>query len=157
MLKDTLKHHYAAIEKTFKLLKDTGLTLNGPKCILSQDILSGGCGLLIKASKPGPEKCKAFQEMEPPKRKEDVPSFLSMLQSHAKFIPMFSKLTSNIQALQKRNARFRWTDIHQQEFNTIKEYFRDSTTLFLTQKSLPGFLWMQLKKVQMQLLHKEMI
>ena len=102
-----------------------------------------------KGIKPCPGKCKALQEMEPPKRKEDVPSFLSMLQSHAKFIPMFSKLTSNIRAMQKRNARSRWTDIHQQEFNTIKEYFRDSTTLslFLTQRSLPGFVWMQLKKV----------
>ena len=31
---DTSEHHYAAIEKTFNLPKDTGLTLNGPKCIV---------------------------------------------------------------------------------------------------------------------------
>ena len=75
------KCNYAAIEKTFKLLKDTGLTLNGPKCIfVSQDIPFWGMRFTHKGIKPCPEKCKALQEMEPPKKKEDVPSFLLMLQ-----------------------------------------------------------------------------
>ena len=37
----------------------------------------------------------------------------------------FQKLTANIRALQKKNARFHWTDAHQNEFDIIKKSFFD--------------------------------
>ena len=46
-----------------------------------------------------------------------------------KLIPVFSKLTENIRALQKKNSRFNWTDVHQNEFDRIKSYFSNPTTL----------------------------
>ena len=96
--------------------------------------------------KPCPDKCKALQLMSPPSRKEDVASFISLLQSHAKFIPMFSKLTSNIRALQKKNAKFRWTDVHQREFDEVKEYFRESTTLSFFDPDLPTWIFVDAAK-----------
>ena len=75
------------------------------------------------------------------KRKEDVPSFLSLLQIHSKFIPQFSKLTSNIRALQKKGAKFQWTDTHQKEFDVIKEYIQDATTLSFYDPEKPTFIF----------------
>ena len=76
--------------------------------------------------KLSPQKCQAVQDMEPPKRKEDIASFLSLLQSHANFIPHFFKLTTNIRELQKKDIKFKWNEIHQKEFDNIKRY---STTV----------------------------
>ena len=67
-----------------------GLTLNGPKCIFaSQDIPFWGMRFTSEGIKPCPQKCQALQDMEAPKRKEDVASFISMLQAHAKFTVVF--------------------------------------------------------------------
>ena len=95
----------------------------------------------IDGIKPCPEKCKALQEMEPPKRKEDVASIISMLQAHAKFIPVFSKLTANIRALQKKNARFHWTDAHQNEFDMIKNIFLPSYNSLIVR---PGITYLDI-------------
>ena len=80
------------------------------------------------------------------KRKEDVASFISMIQAHAKFIPVFSKLTANIRALQKKNARFHWTDAHQNEFDMIKKYFSQPTTLSFFDPGLPTWIFVDAAK-----------
>ena len=143
----TEQEHYKALEKIFILLEEHNLTLNGPKCLfLSQDIPFWGMRFTKDGIKPCPEKCKALQEMSPPQRKEDIPSFISLLQSHAKFIPMFSKLTSDIRALQKRNTKFKWTKTHQEEFDRVKEYFKDSTTLSFFDPDLPTWIFVDAAK-----------
>ena len=130
------------MERTIKLIKERGLTLNGPKYeFVLQDIPFWGIRFTNQGIKPCPEKIKALWGMKPPKRKEDVPSFISLLQSHSKFIPLFSKLTSNIRALQKKGAKFQWTDTQQKEFDVIKEYFRDATTLSFYDPEKPTFIF----------------
>ena len=139
--------HYVVLEKILTLLEEHNLTLKGPKCIfLSQNIPFWGMRFTSKGIKPCPDKCKALQEMTPPQRKEDVASFISLLQSHSKFIPMFSKLTTNIRSLQKKNTRFRWKDVHQKEFDSIKEYFRESTTLSFFDPDLPTWIFVDAAK-----------
>ena len=54
---------------------------------------------------------------------------------------MFSQLTSNIRALQKKNTKFRWTSVHQKEFDAVKEYFRESTTLSVFDPDLPTWIF----------------
>lgn len=141
------EEHYIILEKVLELLKEHNLTLKGPKCIfLSQNIPFWGMRFTSKGIKPCPDKCKALQEMSPPQKKEDVASFISLLQSHSKFIPMFAKLTCNIRALQRKNATFRWTSVHQKEFDTIKEYFKDSTTLSFFNPDLPTWIFVDASK-----------
>ena len=125
-----------------KLLNYYGLTLNGPKCIfMSKEIPFWGTRFSSDGIKPCPEKCKAVQNMSPPSCKEDIPSFLSLLQSNSRFIPLFSKLTSNIQKLQKKNCKFQWNAIHQCEFDKIKEVLgKQLHWPFLTLLNLRGYL-----------------
>ena len=86
---ETLEQHYAVVERTLKLIKERGLMLNGPKCeFVLQDIPFWGMRFTNQGIQPCPEKIKALWVMKPPMRKEDVPSFISLLQSHSKFIPL---------------------------------------------------------------------
>ena len=81
----TIEQQYDAIEKVFHTLAENGLTLKSSKCIfLVQDLPFWGMRITNEGIKPSPQKCQAVQDMEPPKRKEDIASFLSLLQSHAK-------------------------------------------------------------------------
>ena len=80
---ETEEEQYAVLDNVLELLEKEGLTLNGDKCIfVSQDILFLGIRFTKDGIKPDPKKCKALQEMDPPARKEDVPSFISMLTAH---------------------------------------------------------------------------
>ena len=143
----TQEEHYDILLKTFEILEEHNLTLNGSKCIfMSQDIPFWGMRFTNEGIKPCPEKCRALQEMTPPQRKEDVASFISLLQSHAKFIPMFAKLTPNIRALQKKQSKFKWTHVHQQEFDAVKEHFRESTTLSFFDPDLPTYIFVDAAK-----------
>ena len=138
----TEEEQYAVLDTVLELLEEEGLTLNGDKCIfVSQDIPFWGMRFTKDGIKPDPKKCKALQEMDPPSRKEDVPSFISMLSAHSRFIPMFSQLTENIRALQKKKSKFKWTEVHQKEFDAIKEYFKESTTLSFFDPDLPTWIF----------------
>ena len=126
----TLEEQYAAIGNVFQALSGNVLTLKGSKCLFAlKDIPFWGMRITSDGIKPCPEKCRASQEISHPTRKEDIPSFLAMLQSHSTFVPHFSKLTANIRNLQKKDTKFIWTETHQREFDTIKKYFKESTTL----------------------------
>ena len=139
---ETEEEQYAVLDKILQLLEESGLTLNGEKCIfVSQDIPFWGMRFTKDGIKPDPAKCKAFQEMDPPTRKEDVASFISMLTAHSRFIPMFSSLTANIRSLQKRDVKFEWSDVHQKEFDTIKEHFKETTTLSYFDTNLPTWIF----------------
>ena len=84
------KNQYVALNKGFNVINENKLTLCGSKCIFaSQDIQFWGTKFTIGDIRPRLEKQRAFQGMKPPKRKEDVTSFLAMLQSHSKFITLF--------------------------------------------------------------------
>ena len=138
----TEEEQYAVLDMVLELLEEEGLTLNGEKCIfVSQDIPFWGMRFTKDGIKPDPKKCKALQEMDPPRRKEDVPSFISMLSAHSRFIPMFSQLTENIRALQKKKSKFKWTEVHQKEFDAIKDYFKESTTLSFFDPDLPTWVF----------------
>ena len=143
----TLEDQYILLHKIFNIIEQNNLTLNGQKCIFaSQDIPFWGMRFTKDGIKPCSEKQRALQEMEPPKQKEDVASFLAMLQAHSKFIPLFSKLTENICNLQKKNVLFQWTDKHQHEFDTIKKYFRESTTLSHYDPEIPKWIFVDAAK-----------
>ena len=50
-----------------------------------------------------------------------VRSFLGMATYCAKFIPNFSKASEPLRELTKKDAKFQWSEQHEQSFNKIKE------------------------------------
>ena len=139
---ETREQQYEAIEKVFHTIAENGLTLKKSKCIfVVQDIPFWGMRITKDGVKPCPKKCEAVQNMEPPRQKEDVASFLSMLQAHANFIPHFSKLTANIRELQKQDVKFKWEEIHQKEFDDVKDYFLETTTLAYYEANKPTWIF----------------
>ena len=48
-----------------------------------------------------------------------------MLQSNSAFIPRLAAEAYNLRQLTKKHCKFKWTDIHQKEFEKLKELFHE--------------------------------
>ena len=64
-----------------------------------------------------------------------------MSTAHSRFILMFSKLTGDNRALQRTNVKFKRTAKHQDEFDKIKEFFKESTTLAFFDPQIPTWVF----------------
>ena len=82
----TEEEHTNAIEQVMEAIKEAGLTLNAAKCCFGQREISfwgmiyGSTGI-----KPDPVKVDSLEYITAPKSKEDLVSFLCMMQSNADF------------------------------------------------------------------------
>ena len=54
--------------------------------------------------------------MQAPSVKQELHSFLGMINYLSQFIPSMSDLTSNLSKLLNKDVLFQWTDSHEKEF-----------------------------------------
>ena len=84
-------------------LQDVGLTLNSEKCIFVKDgVPFWGLLLNHEGIKPEPSKAEALRHASPPQNKEEIMSFLCMIQSQSNFIPNLSCCTAHLRDLNKK-------------------------------------------------------
>ena len=101
----TEEEHVKVIEVT-KAISDSGLTLNPNKCSFGQKQISFW-GMIYKANgvKPDPAKAEALDHISPLNNKEELSSFLCMMQLNSKFIENFTKKAAPLYDLTKSKAR----------------------------------------------------
>ena len=124
----TDKEHTKVIEEVVVAISEAGLTLNPLKCKFGKKEVSFW-GMIYDADgvRPDPEKVEALKYITAPKSKEDLISFLCMMQSNSDFIENFSKKSASLRELTKTNKRFKWMTEHQECFeNIIKEFKKDA-------------------------------
>lgn len=74
-----------------------------------------------------PAKVIVQKDIEKPKNKDELLSFICMMQSNAEFIPSFAKEVSFLRNLIKANKKFTWLKEHDYAFkisyqNLEKDY-----------------------------------
>ena len=52
-----------------------------------------------------------------------------MVRANADFIPNLAHMTANMRELTKKDVKFMWTEIHNNEFNNVKKAFNNSVLL----------------------------
>ena len=137
---DTL-HHEKALEEVLTSAIKAGLTLNPEKCAFAAtEIPFWGVKVSKEGIKPDPAKVEFVQNAEPPTTKDEVTSFLSIIQSNAEFIANLSSLNSNLRALTEKHKKFHWTKTYQQEFDHIKAVFCKDTINRFFDPNQPTYL-----------------
>ena len=126
----TKSEHKKAFHEVMKAIALVDLTLNADKCVLGADEIHFW-GLLINGEgvRPDPAKVEALDYITPPENKQELISFLCMMQANAEFISNFSQKSAPLRALTRGNARFAWTDEHNACFNYLLDQFRQSVLL----------------------------
>ena len=119
-----------ALDQVHAAIQEAGLTLNPDKCEFGMKELKFW-GMLVNAEgvQPDPEKVEALEGLEPPKNKDELLSFLCMMQSVSDFIPAFSQKAATLRELTKERTRFKWENRHQKCFENLLSEFRKDVLL----------------------------
>ena len=81
--------------------------------------------------KADPKKVEAIKKMQAPQTKQELQSFLGMINFLGQFIKNMSELTSNLRSLLKKNTLFQWTKSHETNFLKLKDIItRDSCFMY---------------------------
>ncbi|HJS83264.1 MAG TPA: reverse transcriptase domain-containing protein, partial [Nitrososphaera sp.] len=83
------------------------------------------------------KKMQDIQEWPSPKSVQEVRSFLGLAGFYRKFIKNFSKISSSLTELLKKDARFSWTEQHQRTFDELKLAVSTAPVLIIPDPKLP--------------------
>ena len=127
--KGTQDHDKALID-SMEAIYAAGVTLNGMKCVFGVPAIQFW-GLIISKDGigPDPEKVKALNDLTLPDNKNDLISFLCMMQAHSEFIPNFARKASLLRELIKKNRPFKWEAVHTECFEDLIKSFKEATLL----------------------------
>ena len=138
----TLKEHEEVVIAVMEILAAAGLTLNPSKCVFGKkEIRFWGMIVGAEGIQPDPEKVEALRHISPPRNKEELNSFICMMQSNADFIPDFSQKVSKLRELTEKYAKFNWTTEHKSCYEHLLEHFRKETLLQYFDARLQTFLF----------------
>ncbi len=127
---ETDSEHETAFWEVMKAISEAELTLNPEKCVLGAGTIHFW-GLVISSDgvRPDPAKVSALDHVTHPENKQELISFLCMMQANAEFIPNFSRKSAPLRELTRGNSRFIWIEKHEKCFNLLLDEFRNATLL----------------------------
>ena len=93
-------------------------------------------------TRPDPEKVEALHYMTPPTNKEELVSFLCMMQSNSDFLPNFAKTSAPLRELTKSRVHFKWSANHQKCFDDLIAEFKEDMLLRYFDMAKPIFIFL---------------
>ena len=137
-----MSEHNQAVLECMIAIAEAGLTLNGPKCVFGKkEIAFWGMMFGEYGVKPDPAKVEALEYLSSPTNKEELISFLCMMQSNSEFIPNFAQVSAPLRELTKARVHFKWKDKHQRCFNELIKAFKQDTLLRYFDLAKPIFIF----------------
>ena len=139
---ENIRDHLKTLEECLAAIQDAGLTLNSDKCWFCYNEVKFW-GMLINSEgvQPDPEKVEALDGLQPPRNKDELLSFLCMMQSVSEFIPSFSRKAAPLRELCKQKGRFKWESNHQKCFQYLLSEFRKDVLLRFYDINLPIYVF----------------
>ena len=136
------KSHVEVVKRVLDIVLEAGLTLNEKKCHFgSKEINFWGLIISSEGVKPDPLKIEALNYLTAPKSKEELISFLCMMQSNSDFIPGFSRKASILRDLTKKGSQFKWQPKHEECFRSLLSAFKKDVLLRFFDSSLETFVF----------------
>jgi RNase H-like domain found in reverse transcriptase/Reverse transcriptase (RNA-dependent DNA polymerase)/Integrase zinc binding domain/Chromo (CHRromatin Organisation MOdifier) domain/Retroviral aspartyl protease len=83
------------------------------------------------------KKMQDIHEWPRPKSVQEIRSFLGLAGFYRKFIKDFSRISSSLTELLKKNAKFKWTQQHQQALEELKKAVSSAPVLIIADSKLP--------------------
>src|SRR5271154_4148495 len=117
----TFEDHLRHVELVLRAIAESGLTLSPPKCHVGyRSIIVLGNKVSRLGLSTHHEKLKAVWELEAPKDRKRLESFLGLAVYFAAYIPYFSWMAAPLFKRMRQADTFEWTENHQKSFEFIK-------------------------------------
>ena len=128
----TKEEHDHRLNQVLTRLEKAGLTLGLKKCAFNQSSVKF-LGQIVDRDgiRPDPDKVQAIQEMSPPRNVSELRRFLGMINQQSKFSPSLAENTKPLRDLLSKKNHWRWTSVHQETFDHLKESLSTNVTLGL--------------------------
>ena len=110
--------------------RKAGIKLNDEKCVTKRKECNF-FGMLYSPDgvKPSPDKVRTIDNLEPPKDKKELHTFLGMATYMSSFFPSLADYTAPLRNHMKENVDFEWNPSHSKAFEKVKPLICTATTL----------------------------
>jgi hypothetical protein len=118
---DSLEEHQQHIRQVLQRVKEVGLTLKPSKCEFHTDKMEY-LGYIISATgiQMDSENIKTVKDWKEPVNVKGIQSFLGFANFYRRFIRDFSKITTPLTKLTKKEVPWLWNNTAQQAFEQLK-------------------------------------
>ncbi len=131
----TLNEHVEHLRMVFNVLKEEQLYANLQKCTFCMEsVVFLGFVVSSNGISVDMDKVRAIRDWPTPRNANEVRSFHGLASFYRRFVQNFNTIDAPLNELVKKNITFRWTDLHEKAFNTLKDKLTNAPLL-----SLPNF------------------
>jgi hypothetical protein len=119
---DNLEAHKRHVRTILAKVAETGLTLKASKCEFNTTETEY-LGYIIspKGLRMDEEKIHTIREWQEPRNVKGIQSFLGFANFYRRFIKDYSRITTPLTRLTRKDVQWEWGDKQQQAFDTLKE------------------------------------
>eukprot|EP00833_Pecoramyces_ruminatium_P001297 jgi/Orpsp1_1/1175329/evm.model.c7180000053428.1 len=118
----TVEEHIQHIQEVLKILKENKLNINIEKCrFMKTEVDVLGHRLTNQGLKPQLSKIEAIRNWLTPSNVHELRSFLGAVGYYRNFINQYAQVSFPLCNLLKKGVAYKWTELHQQSFQTLKE------------------------------------
>lgn len=126
----TKKEHDETLRKVLERAREKKVRFNKNKAqIALTEVKYLGHIFSYNEIKPDPERIAAIKEMTRPNNKNDLQTFLGVVNFMSTFISNLSDKTAPLRELLKKNVLYQWTQLHDKVFDEIKKCILNSNIL----------------------------
>ena len=126
----TKEQHVQHVCKVLQALQNTGLWVKPEKSLFhSKEVHFLGFIVTPEGLQMDPEKIQSVVEWPVLKNVKEVQSFLGFTNFYRKFIEKYSKITSPLTELIRKDQKFKWSPEAQKAFNELKKRFTSQSIL----------------------------
>lgn len=131
----TLEEHYNILKEVFSRLQKFNITLNPMKCsFFSTFVNFVGYQISHNTISPNPDRISAVLNIPYPKNVKQLRSALGFFNFFRKLIPNYALITLNLYNLLKKDVKFIFSKVHEDEFDNVKKILTSKPIL-----SIPNF------------------
>ena len=122
--------HHTLSSAIFDRLRSANLKLNPKKCYFArEEVTYLGHTISSEGIRVDQEKVKAVLDFPRPKSAKEVRSYLGLCSYYRRFIKDFAKIANPLNALLKKDVKFKWTETCENSFITLKEKLTSAPVL----------------------------
>lgn len=139
---DTLEEHFEHLRLVLDLLAASGLTVSREKMKLCYTKLRF-LGRIVSADgvSMDPRKMEAIRNYPVPKDRKGIERFMGVVSWNHQFIKDLATIAAPLNALRKKEAKWRWSEECQVAFDTLKDLLCSSPVLAYPQRGQPFTLF----------------
>ncbi|XP_058817519.1 uncharacterized protein K02A2.6-like [Topomyia yanbarensis] len=132
------KVHLQRLEEVLKRLCQYGMRINLDKCVFFADQIEY-CGYIIDRHgiHKVRQKIDAVQRMPTPENKEQVRSFVGLVNYYGRFLPNLSTMIYPLNRLLRNNVPFQWSKSCEEAFRKVKQEMQSDSFLVHYNPELP--------------------